>query len=197
MIKIDRAIIVEGKYDKIKLLSYIDAPIFTTRGFGIFKDKQLQSLIRELCDKRGLLVLTDSDSAGFQIRNFISSIADKNKIINAYIPDIFGKEKRKDTPSKEGKIGVEGVSESDIMAALENCGVLCESVEEKKENISKALFYELGLTGADNSTAKRRKVLSHYNLPELMTTNSLITALCCITTANELRETCNKLFSEN
>ena len=183
MIKINQAVIVEGKYDKIKLSGIIDAPIIQTDGFGIFKDKELQRLIRMLAEKRGLLVLTDSDSAGFKIRYFIGSTVDKKYIKNAYIPDIFGKEKRKTEPSKEGKLGVEGVSEEIIMQALANAGVLCESSEVPSERpITKLDLYEYGFTGGENSAEKRAALLRFYALPSRLTTNALVTVLNCITT---------------
>ena len=182
MIKISQAVIVEGKYDKIKLSGIIDAPIIQTDGFGIFKDKELQRLIRMLAEKRGLLVLTDSDSAGFKIRSFIGSTVDKKYIKNAYIPDIFGKERRKTEPSKEGKLGVEGVSEEVIMQALANAGVLCESSQEPERPITKLDLYEFGLTGGENSSKKRAHLLGRYALPSRLTTNSLVTVLNCITT---------------
>lgn len=182
MIKISQAVIVEGKYDKIKLSGIIDAPIIQTDGFGIFKDKELQRLIRMLAEKRGLLVLTDSDSAGFKIRSFIGSTIDKKYIKNAYIPDIFGKERRKTEPSKEGKLGVEGVSEQVIMQALANAGVLCESSREPERPITKLDLYEFGLTGGENSAEKRAHLLERHALPSRLTTNSLVTVLNCITT---------------
>ena len=111
MITIKEAVIVEGKYDKIKLSNFIDGLIITTEGFGVFKDKEKQQLIRHLAKVRGLLVLTDSDGAGFVIRSFLKGIVPPEQVKNAYIPDIFGKEKRKASPSKEGKLGVEGLSE--------------------------------------------------------------------------------------
>lgn len=182
MIKINQAVIVEGKYDKIKLSGIIDAPIIQTDGFGIFKDKELQRLIRMLAEKRGLLVLTDSDSAGFKIRSFIGSTVDKKYIKNAYIPDIFGKERRKTEPSKEGKLGVEGVSEEVIMQALANAGVLYENSAEPERPITKLDLYEFGFTGGENSAGKRALLLKKYALPSRLTTNSLITVLNCITT---------------
>lgn len=190
MIKINEVVITEGKYDKIRLSSIIDAPILTTEGFGIFKDKELQRLIRSLAQRRGLLVLTDSDAAGFKIRNFISSVAGKENVINAYIPDIYGKERRKEAPSKEGKLGVEGVSESIIMSSLEKAGVISKKTGDETSHtgqITKALFYEMGLTGCENSSAKRRMVLDYYSLPSRLTTNSLITVLNCITDADEFK----------
>ncbi len=182
MIKISQAVIVEGKYDKIKLSGIIDAPIIQTDGFGIFKDKELQRLIRMLAEKRGLLVLTDSDSAGFKIRSFIGSTVDKKYIKNAYIPDIFGKERRKTEPSKEGKLGVEGVSEEVIMQALANAGVLYENSVEPERPITKLDLYESGFTGGENSSGKRALLLKKYALPSRLTTNSLVTVLNCITT---------------
>ena len=175
MLKTDRIIIVEGKYDKIKLSSIIDAVIIETDGFGIFKDKQKQKLLRMLADKKGLVILTDSDSAGFTIRNFICGFVPKEKIINAYIPDVFGKERRKDTPSKEGKLGVEGVSSSLIKEALEKAGVLCsEDNLSEKRVVTKTDFYLDGLTGGNDSKEKRLALLNYLSLPERITTNALI-----------------------
>lgn len=188
MIKIRQAVIVEGKYDKIKLSNIIDAPIICTDGFGIFKDKELQKLIRTLAEKNGILVITDSDSAGFIIRNFIGSTVDKKYITNAYIPDIFGKEKRKTEPSKEGKLGVEGVPESVITEALERAGVLCEKVEKPERPITKQDLYEWGYSGKTDSAEKRKKLLEFYNLPQRLSTNSLVQVLNCITTYERMSE---------
>lgn len=185
MIKIRQAVVVEGKYDKIKLSGIIDAPIIQTDGFGIFKDKELQKMIRTLAERQGIVVLTDSDSAGFKIRSFIGSTVDNGKIINAYIPDIFGKERRKTEPSKEGKLGVEGVSEQVIMQALANAGVLCERTEEPERPIKKLDLYELGFTGGENSSEKRAALLKYYDLPSRLTANSLVKVLNCITSYDE------------
>lgn len=182
MIKIKQAVIVEGKYDKIKLSGIIDAPIIQTDGFGIFKDKELQQLIRMLAEKRGILVLTDSDSAGFKIRSFIGSTVDPKTIKHAYIPDIFGKEKRKTEPSKEGKLGVEGVSQEVIMQALANAGVLYENSSEPERPITKTDLYNAGLTGGENSSEKRAALLRYYALPSRLSANSLVKVLNCITT---------------
>ncbi|MCR4925700.1 MAG: toprim domain-containing protein, partial [Clostridiales bacterium] len=130
MIKIKQAIIVEGKYDKIKLNSIIDAPIITTNGFSVFTDKEKQKLIRKLASERGIIILTDSDSAGFKIRSFFTGSIPKEQIINAYIPDIMGKERRKTVPSKEGKLGVEGVPAKVIVEALERAGVLVTETQQ-------------------------------------------------------------------
>ena len=173
------------QYDKIKLSGIIAAPIIQPDGFGIFKDKELQKMIRTLAERQGIIVLTDSDSAGFKIRSFIGSTVDNGKIINAYIPDIFGKERRKTEPSKEGKLGVEGVSEQVIMQALANAGVLCERTDEPERPITKLDLYELGFTGGENSSEKRAALLKYYDLPSRLTTNSLVKVLNCITSYDE------------
>lgn len=196
MIKIKQAVIVEGKYDKIKLSGIIDAPIIQTDGFGIFKDKELQSLIRTLAKKRGILVLTDSDSAGFKIRSFIGSTVDQKDVIHAYIPDIFGKESRKTEPSKEGKIGVEGVSEDIIMQALSNAGVLCESTPEPDRPITKLDLYELGFTGGEDSSKKRAALLRYYSFPERLSANSLIKVLNCVTTYDRFLDDVREIEKE-
>ena len=196
MIKINQAVIVEGKYDKIKLSSIIDAPIIQTDGFGIFKDKELQRLIRMLAEKRGILVLTDSDSAGFKIRSFIGSTVDKKYIKNAYSPDIFGKERRKTEPSKEGKLGVEGVSEEVIMQALANAGVLYENSSEPERPITKLDLYEFGFTGGENSAEKRACLLRYYALPSRLTANALVTVLNCITTYDRFVEDVREIEKE-
>ena len=185
MIKIKQAVIVEGKYDKIKLSTVLDTVIIQTDGFGIFKDKGKQKLIKRLAQTRGIVILTDSDSAGFKIRSFIGSTVDNGKIINAYIPDIFGKERRKTEPSKEGKLGVEGVSEQVIMQALANAGGLCERTEEPERPITKLDLYELGFTGGENSSEKRAALLKYYDLPSRLTANSLVKVLNCITSYDE------------
>ncbi len=197
MIKIKQAVIVEGKYDKIKLSGIIDAPIIQTDGFGIFKDKELQKLIKILAEKRGILVLTDSDSAGFKIRSFIGSTVNQKDIYHAYIPDIFGKERRKTEPSKEGKLGVEGVSEEIIMQALANAGVLYENTVEPERPITKLDLYEHGFTGGSDSGAKRAILLKYYQLPERLSANSLVKVLNSITTYEQFLEDIKEMDKEN
>ncbi len=196
MIKIKQTVIVEGKYDKIKLSNIIDAPIIQTDGFGIFKDKELQRLIRKLAEKDGILVLTDSDSAGFKIRSFIGSTVDNKFITHAYIPDIFGKEKRKDEPSKEGKLGVEGVPEQVIIEALEKAGVLCEKVETPERPITKQDMYDLGFSGKKESALLRSKLLAYYGLPSRLSTNALIKVLNCITDYDSLVQAAGEIIQE-
>ncbi|MBR0112587.1 MAG: DUF4093 domain-containing protein [Clostridia bacterium] len=196
MIKIKQTVIVEGKYDKIKLSNIIDAPIIQTDGFGIFKDKELQRLIRKLAEKDGILVLTDSDSAGFKIRSFIGSTVDNKFITHAYIPDIFGKEKRKDEPSKEGKLGVEGVPEQVIIEALEKAGVLCEKVETPERPITKQDMYDLGFSGKKESALLRSKLLAYFGLPSRLSTNALIKVLNCITDYDSLVQAAGEIIQE-
>lgn len=175
MIKVDKVIIVEGRYDKIKLSSIIDGVIIETEGFGIFKDKDKQRLIRKIAREKGIVILTDSDSAGFVIRSFIMSIVPKKCVVNAYIPDILGKEKRKDAPSKEGKLGVEGVPQDVIISALSMAGVGCECVESKEHRTVTAYdFYVDGLNGGAESSKRRQKLLKYLDLPEKMTSKALL-----------------------
>ncbi|MDD6528320.1 MAG: DUF4093 domain-containing protein [Oscillospiraceae bacterium] len=185
MIKLDRPVIVEGKYDVIKLSNIIDGLIIKTDGFGIFKDSEKQKLIRRLANEKGIIVLTDSDSAGFVIRNFISSCVPKDKIINVYIPDLFGKEKRKTERSKEGKLGVEGVPEQVILDAFQKAGVTASPTEEKRRLITNVDLYEYGLSGRENSSQKRKKLLSALALPERMSTSSLVKILNSFVTYEE------------
>ncbi len=194
MIKIDKPIIVEGKYDYIKLSRFIDGLIIKTDGFGIFKDKEKQLLIRRLVEKDGLIVLTDSDSAGFLIRNFIKSTIPANKITNVYIPDIFGKEKRKTQLSKEGKLGVEGMEEKVLVEAFKRAGVLfSEGLNEQRRLITNVDLYEYGLTGGANSSEKRKLLLKRLSLPERMSTSSMLKILNTFVTYEDFIETLKEL----
>ena len=188
MIKIERVVIVEGRYDKIKLSSVIDGIIIETDGFGIFNNKEKQKLIRKLAETKGLLILTDSDSAGFKIRSFIRGIVPAEQIKHAYIPDIFGKEKRKNEPSKEGKLGVEGVKVQVIIEALQKAGVLCEETEKtERREITKLDLFEDGLSGKPDSDALRKKLLKHLDLPERLTSNALVQILNTFLTFEEYK----------
>ena len=178
MIKIDKVIIVEGRYDKIKLSSMIDGIIIETEGFGIFKDKDKQKLIRKLAETKGIAILTDSDSAGFVIRNFITSIVPKEYITNVYIPDIYGKEKRKDSPSKEGKLGVEGISAEILKEAFKKAGIcVSQSETNERKKITLNDFFDDGLTGDTQSKRKRTDLLKKLDLPERMSTKAMLDIL--------------------
>ncbi len=187
MIKIKEAVIVEGKYDKIKLSSIIDAPIVTTDGFGIFKDKEKQRFIRSLAEKRGILILTDSDSAGLMIRSFLGGSIKKEYIKHAYIPELFGKEKRKNQASSEGLLGVEGVPDDIIIKSLERAGVTAEQTVCEKELITKLDLYEDGFFGKDNCTEKRKLLLNKVSLPSKLSTNSLVQMLNIFMTKDEYK----------
>ena len=190
MIKTDRVVIVEGKYDKIKLSSILDAVIIETDGFAIFNDKEKQKLIRRLAKTKGLLVLTDSDSAGFKIRSFIGGMVPNEEIKHAYIPDIFGKEKRKTESSKEGKLGVEGIPKDKLLEALKKAGVTAEETEETKRRlVTKTDLYVDGLSGRDDSCAKRRAFLKALDLPELLSANKLLPIINTFLTYEEYKET--------
>lgn len=188
MIKIDKAVVVEGKYDKIKLSSVINGVIICTDGFQIFKDKDKMSIIRHYAEKTGIIILTDSDTAGFKIRNYLKGAVKNGSITNVYIPDIFGKERRKAEPSKEGKLGVEGMSEETLLEAFRRAGVSCAEGEKKTGGIDKMLLYELGYSGAPDASVRRRELLKRLGLPELMTTAAIADILNTMMTADELRE---------
>ena len=191
-IKLTEAVIVEGKYDKIKLSNILDAFIIETNGFAIFKDKSKLSFIKKLAKERGIIILTDSDHAGFMIRNYISSGVPKEQIKNVYIPDVFGKEKRKDTPSKEGKLGVEGMTKDVILASLEKAGI--SSTSSICDNpITTVDFYDLGLTGGANSKAKRKAVCKALDLPEFLSTSSLISCINNFMTKKDFFDLCQNL----
>ena len=200
MIKIREAVIVEGKYDKIRLSNFIDGLIITTDGFGVFKNKEKQFLIRRLADTRGILILTDSDGAGFVIRNFLKGIVPADKVHHAYIPDILGKERRKNKPSKEGKLGVEGISDEILKRVISASGVQCDIVDgyaKKAKDITKADFFEYGLTGTFNSNENRQRLKKYLKLPENMTSNYLLDVLNCTMTYEEFTKLCDKLFTDN
>ena len=179
MVKIQEAIVVEGRYDKNTLSQIVEAPIFETSGFGIFKDREQMALLRRVAEKRGLIVFTDSDGAGFVIRNHIKSAIPGKYLKHAYIPDIPGKERRKGTPGKEGKLGVEGMTPEVILSALKAAGATMDgsTLAAPRDPITKQDFFEWGLSGGPDSGEKRRKLLKRLELPEHMTANALLQAV--------------------
>lgn len=196
MIKIKQALIVEGKYDKIRLSNIVDAVIIPVHGFSIYKDKETAALIRELSRKTGIVILTDSDSAGFQIRTRIREIARGGEVINVYIPDIFGKEKRKREASKEGKLGVEGIGDEILIEAFRKAGVLAEDVPEQAERgepITKADLLDLGLVGGSGSAAKREELQRKLGLPERLSANMFLEILNVMYSRKEFVTFCNNL----
>lgn len=188
MIRIKEAIIVEGRYDKIRLAALFDTAIIETGGFRVFKDEERRTVIKKLAESRGIVLLTDSDGAGFVIRNFLKGIINnKNIVKNAYVPDIFGKEKRKTQPSKQGLLGVEGMTDEIIVKAVLSSGaeVIGENVTNHSGDITKSDFYNYGLTGRDCSAEYRGEVLKKLGFPKYMTANALLDAVNMIFSKNE------------
>lgn len=188
MIKIREAIVVEGRYDKNTLSQIVDVVIFETAGFGIFKNKQQMDLLRLVAEKRGLIVFTDPDGAGFVIRNHIKSAISAKFLKHAYVPDIMGKERRKARPGKEGKLGVEGMTSQIIVDALRKAGATVEgeNVAEMSELLTKVDLFELGLSGNPDSKAKRTALLKRLELPEHMSANALLDVLNLLYTKDEV-----------
>ena len=183
MVKIREAIVVEGRYDKNTLSQVVDAPILETAGFGIFKDRQQMALLRRVAEKRGLIVFTDSDGAGFVIRNYLKGALPKDQVKQAYIPDRPGKEKRKKAPSKAGFLGVEGLSAETLRRLLERSGVVCETESgesvgaEMRRTYTKADLYAVGLCGREDSHAYRDAFCTANDLPIGMTAGALLEAI--------------------
>jgi len=196
MIKINEAIIVEGKYDKIKLCSIVDAVIIVTGGFGIFKDAEKLELIRYYAEKTGVIILTDSDSAGRRIRGYIKGAIKNGTVRNVYIPDVFGKEKRKVKPSAEGKLGVEGIDGATLLAAFEKAGITAAE-RSAPPDITKLTLYELGLSGGSNSSELRRRLQKSLGLPSLLSASALTEVLNTMMTAAELEEKVAQLREED
>lgn len=192
MVKIREAILVEGRYDKNTLSQIVDAPILESAGFGIFKDKKQMALLRQVAEKRGLIVFTDSDGAGFVIRNHIKSAIPAKFLKHAYIPDVYGKEKRKASPGKEGKLGVEGMKPDVILDALRRSGATFEGEVDKRSatSITKADLVDLGLSGGQGSSARRLALIRKLGLPEHMSPNALLQALNLLYSLDELEELC-------
>lgn len=174
MIKLKEAVIVEGKYDKIRLANILDTAIITTDGFRIFKDREKISLIRLMAEKRGIVIMTDSDSAGQLIRKQVEKLAGKERVKNVYLPPIFGKEKRKPSPSAEGILGVEGTDDEIILDALTRAGIVGEATAHKGREITKLDLFNLGLSGGENSAERRASLLRFLKLPENLPANSML-----------------------
>ena len=186
MIRIREAIIVEGRYDKNTLAQIVDAPILETSGFGIFHDRQRLALLRRLAETRGIIVLTDSDGAGFVIRNYLRGAIDPSQVRHAYIPDIAGKERRKRTASKEGKLGVEGMRPEVLLTALQNAGAELDGESAASPAaITKADLYAAGLSGTPDAHTRRTALLKRLGLPEHLGANAFLQALQLLMTREE------------
>lgn len=188
MVKIAQAIVVEGRYDKNTLAQVVDAPILETSGFGIMRDKENLALLRRVAKARGLIVFTDSDGAGFVIRNYLKGAIEPQYLLHAYIPDVYGKEKRKSAPGKEGKLGVEGMPPNIILECLRRAGAIFEgeSQTSQKGGITKLDLFNMGLSGNPDSKAKRKALLQMLQLPEHMSTNAMLQALNVLYTKDEI-----------
>lgn len=198
MYTVEETIIVEGIYDKIKLSGFIDSLIFVTGGFSVFNNKKMQQSIRTLAEKTGIVILTDSDSAGIKIRSFVKQLAPADRVKHAYIPEIHGKERRKTTAGKEGLLGVEGISEDIILAALRESGCCVNGEKSAKRSvreITKTDFYALGLSGGSDSRALRAKLALALGLPSKLSANMLLAAANRLLTYEELAETVKEISS--
>ena len=197
MINVSQAIVVEGRYDKNTLSQIVDTTIFETGGFQIHKDKAQLQLLRQVAEKRGLIVFTDGDGAGFVIRNFLKGAIDGKYLKHAYIPDIYGKEKRKAAPGKEGKLGVEGMKPEIILDALRRAGATFEDGETTIcTGITKQDMMELGLSGGKDSSALRAELLKKLSLPQHMSANAMLQALNLLYTKEELTVILNAVKEE-
>jgi Small primase-like proteins (Toprim domain) len=185
--KIKEVIVVEGRYDKNTLSQIVDTVIVETGGFGVFSDKEKLELLRRMAEKRGLIILTDGDSAGFVIRNYLKGALSKEHVKHAYIPDVQGREKRKSSPSKEGKLGVEGMKPDVIITALKRAGATFEDtgMSVSSGGITKADMYLAGLTGTQGSAAKRQALIKKLDLPEKLSPNALLDVLNVLMSRDE------------
>ena len=180
MKRIREVIVVEGRYDKNTISQVVDAAVVTLGGFAVFNDREKLSFLRRLAEERGLIVLTDSDGAGFVIRNYLKGALPRDRVKQAYIPDIPGKERRKRSPGKEGKLGVEGMKPVVLLEALRRAGATFEDeapAAERGKPITKADLYALGLTGGTGSAERRQVLLRRLDLPEHLTPNAMLEAL--------------------
>ncbi len=192
MLQIEQAIIVEGKYDKIKLSSIVDAVIIVTNGFSVINDREKLDLIRFYAKNKGIIILTDSDSAGFKIRGLLKGAISNSMIINVYIPEIFGKERRKTQPSREGKLGVEGMDKKILIEAFDRAKI--DTFENPgSPNIKRMDLYELGLMGAEDSSHLRKEILEELGLPSLLSVTSMCEVLNTIMTLEELTDITKKI----
>lgn len=192
MIKLDKPVIVEGKYDKITLENVIEGLIIPTDGFRIFKDKEKRDLIRTLAKRFGIIVITDSDSAGNMIRSYIKNIVGECEIINVYVPRIKGKEKRKERSGKEGVLGVEGMTVEILKEALKKSGVTTELTSRNSRKITKADLFSLGLSGANGSSEKRKSLLEFLHLPDNLSPNAMLDILNTLFGFDEFCEVAKK-----
>ncbi len=190
-IKVSQIVVVEGKYDAIKLDSIIDGLIIPVNGFSVFSDEEKKNLLKTLGEKNGIILITDSDTAGFKIRNYVQNICRKSEIINVYIPPVHGKESRKQTPSKEGLLGVEGIDKATIIRCLHNAGVDSAETNENKQSMTYTDLFELGLSGTANATANREKLAKKLNIPVKLSKKALLEVLNRMCTKQDIEKMLN------
>lgn len=193
MIRLRQAVVVEGKYDKIKLANLLDTVIITTDGFGIFRDTEKVALLKRLAQTRGLIIMTDSDSAGFTIRNYLKNVLSGCDVTNVYIPEVLGKERRKEHPSAEGLLGVEGVSERTILDALSRAGVTADCAEKPREAVTKLDLYTDGFVGGSHSAGLRKALCAELGLPTRLSANALVQVINDLCGREEYREAAEKV----
>lgn len=193
MIRVRQAIVVEGRYDKNTLSQIVDAPIFETDGFGVLSDRAKLELLRRVAEKRGLIILTDGDGAGFVIRNYLKGALPREQVLHAYIPDIPGKERRKAHPGREGKLGVEGMSPEVLIGALRACGAELDGESfPAKQELTRLDLYELGLSGGAGSSEKRKRLLRKLGLPERMSSTAMYEAVRLLYDRGEFIRICEE-----
>lgn len=195
MKQLDIPVVVEGKYDVMRLQREIRGTVLPLDGFRIYKDKEKLALLRRLAKEKGLIILTDSDSAGFQLRNFLRSAIPEGTLYHAYIPDVYGKEKRKPVPGKEGKLGVEGMASEILIQALQNAGIFVAE-GEKEDPITAYDLFSLGLSGVKGADARRKMLLKKLELPERMTTKALLPVLNLLFTRDEFLKKASSFLSK-
>lgn len=195
--KTDRIIIVEGKYDAAAVRRVIQATIVETGGFSIFNDVSLQSFIKKYASKRGIVLLTDSDRAGFRIRKRLEDLIGKENIINAYIPRIEGKEKRKSTRSKEGLLGVEGIGDENIRLSLEKAGIGNDDSPIRERYVTKVDLYEDGISGSPNASERKRKLLEKIGLPQTLSSNRMLEAINIFLSYEEYKKAVLEIEEKN
>jgi len=198
MIKLKQAVIVEGKYDRIRLSQLIDALIIETGGFAVFTDRERLALIRRLAELRGIVVLTDSDSAGFRIRSFLGGSIPPERVRHVYIPDVYGRERRKSAPGREGKLGVEGMTDDALLSAFRAAGITPETSEGARTDtrpVTKTDLYMDGLAGGQNSAALRARLMRKLGLPQRLSANRLLQVLNVIMTRGEYKKLVDEIMS--